>query len=142
MLRRTLNPSCLQRLAAQWSLLGQMLVAFARLVSRAETQGAVGDLRKAEWLEAALYAALVQLSADITAASKRPPKPGSKDAAALTHLKTVHALLGVLALLTRQLKANLRLLAERLAALNTLVVEQPFRAQWATLVHPEYLDSS
>ena len=94
-----------------------MLVALARQVIAARRQGALGGVRQAELLEAALYTALVQLSADIAAAAKADARASPEEAAALVQLKTVHALLGVVALMTRQLKADLQALAEWLAAL-------------------------
>ena len=106
--------SPLQRLALRWSLFGQMLVVFARQVTLAHTLGAARGIRRAEQLEAMLYAALVQLSAEIAAAA---PKTAA-DKAALLHLKTVHALLGVIALMARQLKSDLAGHVEWLAALS------------------------
>ena len=130
--------SPLQRLALRWSLFGQMLVVFARQVTLAHTLGAARGIRRAEQLEAMLYAALVQLSAEIAAAA---PKTAA-DKAALLHLKTVHALLGVVALMARQLKADLAGHVEWLAALCGAPRERAYAKPAAPLAPPGYLDSS
>ena len=98
--------SPLQALAMKWQMLAVMLVALAREVSLAHKMRAGAGVPKAELLEAALYAALVQLSGDIAAASASPDRSAADEDARL-YLKTAHALLGVTALLIRQLKADL-----------------------------------
>ena len=102
----------LQALAGQWRVLAVMLVAFARQVSLAHKMRSEAGLHKAELLEAALYAALVQLSAEISAASQKPLR-NRADKDALAYLKTVHALLGVTALMVRAFKADFALAAEQ-----------------------------
>ena len=134
--------SPLARLAARWSLFAMMLVALARQVIAARRQGALGGVRQAELLEAALYTALVQLSADIAAAAKADARASPEDEAALVQLKTVHALLGVTALMTRQLKADLQALAEWLAMLSGAPRALVYLLQAAPLAPPGYLDSS
>ena len=113
----------LQALAGQWRVLAVMLVALARQVSLAHKMRSEAGLHKAELLEAALYAALVQLSAEISAASQKPLR-NRADKDALAYLETVHALLGVTALLVREFKADFALAAE----------------QWQLLQQPADLD--
>lgn len=129
--------SSLEQLAIQWSLFGQMLVVFARQVTLAHTLGAARGIRRAEQLEAMLYASLIQLSAEIAAAA---PKTAA-DKAALLHLKTVHALLGVIALMARQLKADLAGHVEWLAALCGAPRERAYAMPAAPLAPPAFLDS-
>ena len=131
----------LESLAARWRVFAMMLVAFARQITLAEKQGALGDVRKAELLEAVLYAALVQLSSEITAAANAPRRTRA-EAAAFVYLKTAHALLGVLALMVRRVKAALRALAERLAALAGGPCGLSQRAHSAPLFPPRAIDSS
>lgn len=99
-----------------------MLIGFARDISLAHKMRARAGVRKAEYLEAVLFSALVQLSADIVSAES-PEGPLSKsDETALADLKTIHALLGVITLMVRQLKADLMDLAERFAALSQVEI--------------------
>ncbi len=98
--------TALQRLALKWQVLGMMLVALAREISLAHKMHAEAGVRKAELLEAALYAGLVQLSGDIAAQTSGKAR-SREDETTIAYLSTVHKLLGALALLIRQLKADL-----------------------------------
>ena len=93
-----------------------MLVALARNVSMSTKMGAHGGAQFAGMLEAQIYGALIQLSADITAYAGRAHT--REDKRALDYLKTAHALLGMLALLVRQLRKDLEAAAEALVALG------------------------
>ena len=107
----------LQALAVQWQAIGLLLAAMARRVSLAKKMRAQGEAAFARELEAALYTALIKLSADITAHAA-PSKPRTQaDENALAYLKHLHALLGVIALLVRQMRLDLEVSAERLARL-------------------------
>ena len=134
--RRIRSP--LEQLAIQWSLFGQLLVVFARQVVLADKLCASGGIRKAELLEAAIYAALIQLSAEIARAKPR----GEKDRAALAHLKTVHALLSVMALMVRQLKADFQARVDAFAALSSTARERAWALPDAQIGGPGFLDSS
>lgn len=92
-----------------------VLTVLARQVSMAEKMRAHGGAHLAGMIEAQIYAALVELSKDITAHAG--DVCCSEDETALAYLKTVHALLGVVALMCRQVSSDLRAMAERLAAL-------------------------
>ena len=109
--------SPLQACAQQWRVFGMMLVALARRVTMAHAQNARGEAVFAAMLEAQMYAALVQLSADIVRFGATGAKLSKADEDALTYLKRVHALLCVMALTIRQLRSNLEAAAEMQAAL-------------------------
>ena len=89
-----------------------MLTALAYEVSLAHKQQGHWGLAKADYLEAALFAALVSLSRDIAAHTGAPRRRSRGEEDALRLLKTVHAMLGVVALLVRQLRAELAKMAE------------------------------
>ena len=131
----------LQALAAKWRVLGMMLVAFARQINLAHKMRAQVGAHKARLLEAALFAALVQLSADITAAAAQEDALNADDRRELSYLETVHALLGVLALMTRQLKADLANAAERWAKLNAQIALAGAQIGQERAYPPNYLDS-
>lgn len=141
MKRAAAHPPSLQRLSLRWRLFGMMLVAFARQVSLAHKMRAAAGLHKAEWLEAAIYAALVELSADTVAAAQMPSRSKADDEA-LAFLNRVHSLLGVMALLMRQFKADFTRAAEWWLGLSagTAFTSEP--AIGALLPGPDFLDSS
>ena len=131
----------LQALAARWRVFGMMLVAFARQTNLAHKMRAQVGAHKARLLEAALLAALVQLSADISAAASQDNALNADNRRALSYLKTVYALLGVLALMTRQLKADLANAAERWAKLNAHIALADAQIGQERAYLPNYLDS-
>ena len=142
MITTSVSHTPMQALAAQWRVLGMMLVAFARQITLAHKMRAAAGERKAEALEAALFTALVQLSSDITAAALQEEELSADDQSALAYLKTVHALLGVLALMIRQIKVDLAGAAERWAKLNVRVAHVHTQRSSARAYPPSYLDSS
>ena len=119
-----------------------MLVALARQVSLAHTCGAQRGIRKADALEAMLYAGLVDLSADIAAHERADAGRTQSDQDALAFLKMAHALLSVTALLIAQLKRDLAILAERLAALSGAWRLENTALPPAARVSIPFLDSS
>jgi len=108
--------SGLQTLAARWRIWGKVLVVLARQVSLANKMGAHCGLRQAEMLEASVYVALVQISADIAAVTAEGAPENKADEDALKHLHSIHVALAVLALLVSQLRRDLEAFAGRLAA--------------------------
>ena len=106
----------LQSLAATWRVWCTLMLAFGRQVDVLQKMRADRAYAQAELLEAALYAGLVQLSADITAYNSQALE--GEDATALDFLKTVHVLFSVLTLAIHQLKTDLAARAERLRALG------------------------
>ena len=135
------SPSRLRALATRWSLIGMMLIALARDISLAHKQRGHWGIAKAEMLEAAIYCALMSLSRDIADHGCAPNARSPDDEAAFRHLKTVHAMLGVTALLVRQLRVDLALIAERWQNLSNGVGVLPVQTRRSALVVPAFLDS-
>ena len=133
------SPSRLQTLATRWSLIGMALVALAREISLARKLRAHWGIAKADYLEAAFFAALVMLSGEI-AKSDTPRCRVDEDA--LLHLQTVHAMLSVMVLLIQQLRRELSVISERWTTLSF----QRTLTQSKLPSHPQYargfLDSS
>jgi len=102
--------------------------------------GARGGAAPAAMLEAWLYCALVELSAEIAAHSGKPACPA--DAEALEYLKTVHTLLSILALLITQLRRNLESWAAALSGFTQLSFAGPVPFAPAPVAAIGYLDSS
>ena len=135
------HTSHVQSLAVQWSLLAMKAVAFARQVSMMTKMGSHSGARKAELLEAWIYAALIKLSADIARASDTHHS-SKDDRAALAHLKTVHAMLSMVALLMAAIKRDLSCAAEMLLRLAGAppIAAMPLRR--GPVTSPAFLDSS
>ena len=131
-------PACgLRALAAYWCVLSMMLVAKARRVSLATKMRDQSEAAFAQMLEAAIYTALIQLAAEIAAHDECGVVRTREDEDALAYLRTVHALLGVLALLIRQLRSDLDAVAERRARLAGLPVKIVPRAKYASPIRAE-----
>ncbi len=125
-------------LAAQWQVLGMLAVAIGRRVSLATKMRARAGVHEAEMLEAWLYAALVQLSGQITELSGPRAPTCPEEARALDYLKTVQAMLGVLALMIAQMRRDLAAItAERCADLPILAMRLPAASGY----DPAFLDS-
>lgn len=134
-------PNRLDALAVKWRTLGMMAVAFARQIVMAEKMRAHSGAAKAELLEAWLYAALVQLSADIAAASDIR-RPNKDERYALTYLKTAHALLSVLVLTISEIRRQLDRAAERLSNLAGKPPNTFISMRSSLMGDQTYLDSS
>jgi len=134
------SPSPLQMLAVRWRVFGAMLIALARLVSMSHKQGAHGGARRAEMIEMRIYSALVELSSEISTHSSQNLNRSDKDA--LTYLKTAHALLGVIALLVRQLRMELQAAAETHVKLCGFAKESGDTNRQKPIEVYGYLDSS
>ena len=104
-----------QSLAATWRVWCTLMLAFGRQVDVLQKTRADRALAQAEILEAALYAGLIQLSADIAAHNSQALE--EEEATALDFLKTAHVLFSVLTLAIHQLKTELAARAERLRTL-------------------------
>ena len=103
--------------AVYWRVVSMLLLAMAQRVSLAAKMRNHSDAAFAHLLEAALYTALIDLSADIAAHTAADTARSQEDKDALAYLKIAHALLGVTALLIRQLRTDLEIAAARFAAL-------------------------
>lgn len=115
-LKSTLSP--LQKLAAKWRVISQMLTQLARTVTMSHKQMSHGGARQGEMIEAQIYCALVSLSGIIAAYAVNEHRLSRTDREALMYLRTVYGLLGVIALMIRQLRTELEAAAERLAKLS------------------------
>ena len=135
------SPSQLQSLAAKWRAIGMALVALAREITLAHKQRAHSGIAKAEYLEAALFAALVSLSGEIVVQSRDTGKRSAADEEAHRYLETVHALLSVMVLLIQQLRRDLACIAERWAALIGVLVSPKLTLVSAPVYTPGFLDS-
>lgn len=131
--------SPLQSLACRWQVIALMLVALARQVSMSAKMRAHGGAETARLIKAQIYSALIELSSEIAAA---PPPQNSEDDFALTYLKTVHALLSVMALMCRQIGSDLLAAAEWLAALAGTYLLAGARKHALPAQSVGYLDSS
>lgn len=130
---KTRHLSALERLAVRWQTIGLILVALARQVSMAHKQRAHGGAEKAGMLEAAIMVALVELAKELDTVSDTPQSLNPRDQNAVEFLKTLQALLGVLALLIRQLGLNLRDLQDGKEDPQTLMICAPvYRAPLAS----------
>ena len=107
-------------LAVTWRVWCTLMLAFGRQVDVLQKMRADRALVQAEILEAALYAGLIQLSADI--ATHDDATLEGENADAIAFLKTVHVLFSVLTLAIHQLKTDLAARAERLRDLNIYVI--------------------
>lgn len=125
--------SPLRALALKWQVLSIMFTAMARRVSLATKMQNHSDAAFAQMLEAAIYTALIELSADIAAHSARDEALSKEDRDAMAYLKAAHALLGVMALLIRQLRTDLETAAARFAALAGLPVLVPAEIYFAEI---------
>lgn len=76
-------------------------------------------------IEAQIYCALIALSGIITTYSVNEHRLSRTDQEALTYLRRVYGLLGVIALMIRQLRSDLEAAAQQLAALGGDPVEYP-----------------
>jgi len=110
----------IQHLACFWQAFTRAMVAMARQISMAHKRGSHGDIRKADLLEAALYAGLVRLSKEIAEHAHADQTRARETADALNYLKMLHALMSVLALLIAQLKREIAEAAEQLTSLRGL----------------------
>lgn len=97
-------------------MLGLMAVAFARRITLAQKMNVQSGANKAGLLEAWIYAALVQLSADIAAGSIQERRTAA-EREALAYLNTVHTLLSILALTLSVIRREFGRAAQRLAKL-------------------------
>ena len=85
-----------------------MLVAMARRVSLATKMRNHSDAVFAEMLEAALYTALIEAFSRYCRVCRARCGVLEEEKDALAYLKVAHALLGVMALLIRQLRTDLK----------------------------------
>ena len=134
----------LQSLAATWRVWCTIMLAFGRQVDVLQTMRADRAYAQAELLEAALYAGLIRLSADIAAYNSEELE--EEDANALAFLKTVHVLFSVLTLAIHQLKSDLAARAERLRALCGYGAAEIAIAEWLSAprlveLRPDFFDS-
>lgn len=109
--------SGLQALAARWRILGLLAVAFAREVLSLKRRGAPDAIRKAEILEAWLFAAIIQISEDVKTHAPDAETLSDTDAEARHYLNVVYTYLMILALFVRQLASDMRVATEAFAAL-------------------------
>ena len=133
-------PSPLDSLTERWCVIGLMLVALARRVSMANKLRAQSGVPLAGMIEAQIFTSLVQLSAEIGAHADASLSP--EEERALTSLKTVHALLSVLALMCRQIRCDLSAAAARLAALAGEAMRSSAPVATEPANKSAYLDSS
>ena len=110
------TPSAILSLALKWRALGMVAVAYARQIVLLKKMRAYSAAAQAELLEAWIYAALVRLSSDIAEGSEQRILSADEQNA-LSYLKTVHALLSVLALTLSVIRGELARAAQRLAQL-------------------------
>lgn len=132
----------LQSLAARWCVWAQVLIALARRVSMSHKQMAHGGAAEAEMVEAQLYVALVQVSADISHYAARKKHLSRADKQALAYLHKVRTMLSIVALLVRQLRADLQAMAETLKALRGCAMEERRAAETRLHERPWYIDTS
>lgn len=108
--------SAIPCLALKWRTLGMLAVTFARQILRLKKMRAYGGASDAAMLEVWIYVALVKLSSDIAFVSQQQAL-NDEEIYALTYLKTVHALLSVLALTLSVIRDELISTAQRLSQL-------------------------
>ena len=110
------RPNPLSLITRRWHLLGLMAVAVAREITLMQKMRARSGAHKAALLEAWIYAAVVKLSANISAASDLP-RLEADERAALAQLKTLHQILLILALLMSEIRREFAAEDERLSKL-------------------------
>jgi len=140
MTQLTTPVSPINALALRWRALGMLAVVFGRQISMFHKMGARGGAAPAAMLEAWLYRALVELSADIAALPRAPTCPD--DQRELDYLKSLHMYLGVLALLISQLRRELEDWAAALGRFTRPLLAGPVALTPAPVMAIGYLDSS